>query len=120
MNEETKEQKWSPITWGCIVFGLFAVLAAFVLPCFIKSRNFTAPNGCINNLRMIDSAKESWALAKQKTNGEDVVTSEVNAYIRGNTTPVCPAGGTYSYNVVGSNPTCTITNPTIHRLPESE
>jgi len=99
---------------------IILLLLAIAIPSFIPARNVVSQNSCMNNLRMIDSAKESWALAKQKTNGEDVVTSEVNAYIRGNTTPACPAGGTYSYNVVGSNPTCTITNPTIHRLSESE
>lgn len=55
---------------------------------------------------MIDAAKEQWAMVNHKTNGEKVVISEVNQYIKGNTTPVCPQGGTYTYNPVGIAPTC--------------
>jgi hypothetical protein len=63
---------------------------------------------CVNNLRQIDAAKEQWAMANSKTNGQAVVISEVNAYIKGNTTPRCPAGGRYTYNAVGVNPVCSM------------
>lgn len=63
---------------------------------------------CMNNLRIIDAGKEQWAMVSRKTNGQPVVISGVNEYIKGNTTPVCPEGGTYSYNVIGSNPNCSI------------
>jgi hypothetical protein len=102
----------------------FLVCLAIAIPSFIKARNVCAQNACINNLRCIDSAKEQWALASQKTNGEEVVIAEINRYLKGNTAPVCPQGGTYTYNVIGKNPECSGVSkmkggPAIpHRLPE--
>ena len=57
---------------------------------------------------MIDAGKQQWALANHKTNGDAVVVSGVNEYIKGNTTPVCPAGGQYTYNPIGSLPVCSL------------
>ena len=57
----------------------------------------------------IDSGKEQAALDLRWTNGMAVVVSNVNNYIKGlagtTNTPTCPAGGTYTYNPIGSNPT---------------
>jgi len=65
-------------------------------------------NACINNLRMLDAAKEQWALATGQNEGATVNVREVNEYIRGNTTPTCPAGGTYTYNTIGADPQCSV------------
>ena len=68
----------------------------------------TSPkNACINNLRQIDGAKEQWALETKKSDGDLIVPSEVDAYIKGGS-PKCPAGGTYRYGKLGDNPACTI------------
>lgn len=107
-----------------VVTIIILVLIAITVPTFIKSRNASCQNGCINNLRMIDSAKEQWALANHKTNGEEVVILRANEYIKGNTTPICPENGAYKYNVIGKNPECSgVTSnkfgPVIpHKLPE--
>ena len=63
-------------------------------------------NACINHLRMIDSAKEQWALANRRAEGDQAVVNQVNEYLRGNRTPVCPANGKYTYHPIGRNPTC--------------
>lgn len=55
---------------------------------------------------MIDSGKEQWTLTNGKTNGDAVVVAGVNEYIKSNTTPTCPQGGTYTYNNVGTDPEC--------------
>jgi hypothetical protein len=100
-----------------IAYVIFILLLASVaLPSFIKPRNYVCQPACINNLRIIAAAKEEWARVEGKTNGEEVVIAEVNHYIRGNTTPQCPGGGSYTYNVMGRNPTCSVTNPTVHKL----
>ena len=105
-----------------IVVAIIGLLAAIAIPSFVKARNTAQQNGCINNLRMIDSGKEQAALANKWAALYDVGTTTgavgtVNQYIKGNTTPECPAGGIYSYTVIGTNPTCNITVPTSHRLP---
>ncbi len=65
-------------------------------------------NACINNLRMIDAAKEQWALETNARQGDVVNTNRANNYIRGNKTPICPAGGTYNYKTIGENPECSV------------
>jgi hypothetical protein len=82
------------------------MMAAIAIPSFVKARDTSVRNACINNLRHIDSAKEQWAMAGNKTSGTDVVLSEVNQYIKGNATPICPAGGSYTYAVIGTDPQC--------------
>lgn len=67
-----------------------------------------ARNRCINNLRQIDSGKEQWAMANNIANNGAVNTNGVNDYIKGGTTPTCPAGGHYIYHPIGKNPTCVV------------
>ena len=100
-----------------IVVAIIGLLAAIAIPSFVKARNTAQQNACINNLRMIDSGKEQAALANKLADNTAVTTTVVDAYIKGTTTPVCPAGGTYTYQVIGTNPICNITSPTSHRMP---
>lgn len=91
-----------------IVVAIIGLLAAIAIPSFMKARTQSQKNACINNLRMIEAAKEQWALAKKKSQGEAAVTSEVMEYIKNPTASTnCPAGGTVAFGVVGTNATCT-------------
>lgn len=100
-----------------IVVAIIGLLAAIAIPSFVKARNTAQQNACINNLRMIDSGKEQAALANKWADGQVPTTTVVDTYIKGATTPVCPAGGVYTYNVIGTNPVCNITTPTSHKMP---
>lgn len=91
-----------------IVVAIIGLLAAIAIPSFVKARATSQQNACINNLRQVDSAKEQWALAEKKTDGDTITTTQVNEYIKGTTIPTCPADGTYGYNAVGTDPSCTI------------
>ena len=99
-----------------IVVAIIGLLAAIAIPSFVKARNTSQQNACINNLRQIDGGKEQWAMADKKSDGNEVVTATVDEYIKGGTTPKCPGGGTYTYGNVGSNPGCSVTTPTIHQF----
>jgi TolA-binding protein len=61
---------------------------------------------CINNLRLIDGAKEQWALEKQKPRGALLTVADLAPYLKTNTLPTCPAGGVYTINPVGYAPIC--------------
>lgn len=63
---------------------------------------------CINNLRLMDMAKEQWAAKHGQTNGAPVVIAEADQWIKGGQTPICPSGGTYAYRRVGEKPTCSL------------
>ena len=100
-----------------IVVAIIGLLAAIAIPSFIKARNTSQQNACINVLRLIESGKEQAALTHKWIDGMEVTTSIVNTYVKRNTTPDCPGGGIYTYNVIGTNAICSITSPTSHRLP---
>ena len=71
-------------------------------------------NACINNLRLIDGAKQQWALEKNKTGDAVPTVRDLLPYLKDGVFPVCPAGGTYSINTVDAIPTCTFQG---HALP---
>ena len=71
-------------------------------------------NTCINNLRMIDGAKQQWALEHQRTPDSVPSGPELAPYFPNNMIPQCPGGGRYSFNAVSTVPTCTIAG---HALP---
>jgi len=91
-----------------IVVAIIGLLAAIAIPNFVKARGTAQKNACINNLRQIDGAKEQWALENKKKSGDAIVEADVNDYIKGGA-PSCPGGGTYTYNVVDTNPACSLT-----------
>jgi hypothetical protein len=63
---------------------------------------------CINNLRLIDAAKQQWAAAKGKPNGALLTAADLAPYLPNNTLPACPASGVYTLNPVGIGALCNI------------
>ena len=103
-----------------IVVAIIGLLAAIAIPSFVKARNTSQQNACINNLRQIDSAKEQAAMANNWAGSVDPDTNAaakdiIDEYVRGGE-PVCPGGGVYTYNAIDTVPSCNITEPTIHTL----
>jgi hypothetical protein len=72
-------------------------------------------NVCINNLRMIDGAKQQWALERQKAGGALMTAADLTPYMKSNTVPTCPAGGVYTLNPVSVAPICNIPGHAIPR-----
>jgi prepilin-type N-terminal cleavage/methylation domain-containing protein len=97
-----------------LVVAVIGLLAAIAVPAFAKARITSQKQVCISNLRQIDSAKEQWAMMRNKSNGSPVAVDEVNSFIKGTTAPDCPAAGVYDYQAVGTDPDCTKTG---HVLP---
>ena len=97
-----------------IVVAIIGLLAAVAIPNFVKARTTAQRNACIRNLQQIDGAKERWALENRMGGTEAVVDSEINEYIKGGA-PECPAGGEYSYNALGTPPSCTEPGHTLVR-----
>jgi general secretion pathway protein G len=90
------------------------MMAAIAVPNFVKARQVSMQNACINNLRVIDGAKNQWALEKDKKEGDTPTATDLDPYIKGGFNSLhCPAEGQYSINPVGQPPTCTVRG---HRL----
>ena len=117
-NEMEMPTKSSGLPWaiGClialvavpVVVGVIGLLAAIAIPSFVKARQTSQSNACINNMRIIDAAKEQWALSTAADNAATIELPAVNAYIKGATTPWCPAQGDYTYHVIGKPPECSV------------
>jgi competence protein ComGC len=93
------------------------LLAAVAIPNFVKARTVSQKNACINNLRLIDAAKQQWALENRKRSTDTPAMSDLRPYLgRGiqGEMPTCPNGGVYTLHSVGQPPTCSIPG---HDLP---
>ena len=104
-----------------IVVAIIGLLAAIAIPNFVKARATSQANACINNLRQIDAASNQFALEKgKKTSDPLTLTIDLTPYIKLNSAqsiPPCPAGGTYTLTLVGTNPVCSLATLTpAHRL----
>jgi len=101
--------KKSIIAIGAVV----VVIVAIGLPSFIRALNTTASNACVNNLRQINGAKQSWALENRKITNDIVTWGDIHPYLK--PTLVCPQGGTYTLGRVGELPRCSVggTGPSI-------
>jgi len=63
---------------------------------------------CINNLRLIDDAKQQWAVDLAEPDNAVPTVKDLQPYFKDTGFPECPEGGTYSINAVNEVPTCSI------------
>jgi competence protein ComGC len=103
---------------GLSVFFL-PMMVAIAIPNFVKARETAQMNACINNLRMIDAAKQEWALENNKPSTDmptqaDLTQLKNNRYFKNGQFPTCPAGGTYTIGAGSNAPVCSIPK---HELP---
>ncbi len=103
------------ISIGLSIF-LVPMMLAIAIPNFVKARDTAMENACINNLRMIDAAKQQWALENGKTGGDVPTAQDLKPFLKNGIFPTCPAGGTYTIGAVSNAPTCSIPE---HKLPDS-
>jgi prepilin-type N-terminal cleavage/methylation domain-containing protein len=107
-----------------IVVAIIGLLATIAIPNFVKARTTAQMNACINNLRQIDGAIQTWALETKQGDNVQVDFQQIKGYMRNQV--VCPAGGTtfadsYQLGTVQDKPKCIkmgddAKNP--HRLPQ--
>jgi prepilin-type N-terminal cleavage/methylation domain-containing protein len=93
-----------------IVVAIIGLLAAMGIPNFVRARQTSQTNACINNLRIIDQAKQQWALETGQV--ATVTPSSVNLvpYFgrAGTAMPIEPLGGSYIINILTNAPQCSI------------
>jgi hypothetical protein len=116
-----KNSNWTIWHSACLVIALMA--GAVGLKAVVTSRIAEHQNLCINNLRLLDSAKEQYALENRKKPGDIVTADELRAYVGcGGELPFCPDDksgeftNSYELNPVGYLPTCKLM-PRNHQLP---
>jgi prepilin-type N-terminal cleavage/methylation domain-containing protein len=108
-----------------IVVAIIGLLAAIAIPNFVRARTTSQQNACINNLRLIDGAKQQWALEQHQQDNASVSAAgtELQPYLghgAGGELPSCPAdssqtwASSYSAGVgnVSVKPQCSIVSST--------
>ena len=116
------------VTEILIVFALIALVAAVVVPRYARdARTRESHSGhmaCINNLRILQAAKEQWALEQRKKKTDTPADSDIQPYCgRGSAgeLPFCPDDPKQTFDTsyvlhnVGTNPTCKMM-PDLHVL----
>lgn len=96
-----------------IVVAIIGLLAAIAVPNFVNARTNARTSACINNLRLIDAAKEQWALETNAADDAEPTEDEVKTYLKGGAMPTCPADGSYSVEAIGTPPTCDVDGHTL-------
>jgi prepilin-type N-terminal cleavage/methylation domain-containing protein len=103
-----------------IVVAIIGLLAAIAIPNFVKARETSQKNACINNLRQYDAALQQYALENSLASSASYVMANLQPYVKltsAGALPACPAGGTYSPGATVTNaPTCSL-SASGHKLP---
>ena len=112
MKNRTSSNKGFTLVEIMIVVAIIGLLAAIAIPNFVRARTQSQKNACINNLRQIDSAVQTWALENKQAATATPAFTDISSYLKN--AVVCPSGGTtfsdsYTLNGVTNKPTCTST-----------
>src|ERR1700675_3248502 len=65
-----------------IVVAIIALLAAIAVPGFLRARKRSQASKILNDLRMIDSAIDQYAIETNRTTGATVSTAEWTHYVK--------------------------------------
>jgi general secretion pathway protein G len=101
------------ISIGLSIF-LVPMMLAIAIPNFVKAREVSMQNACLNNLRQIEAAKQQWALENGKKADDVPTVEDLKPFFKNGVFPTCPAGGTYTLGAVSNAPTCSVPG---HELP---
>src|SRR3954467_12765842 len=68
-----------------IVVALIALLAAIAVPGFLRARKRSQASKIINDLRMIDSAMDQYAIETAKKSGDPIAVADWTNYVKKDT-----------------------------------
>ena len=92
-----------------IVVAIIALLAAIAVPGFLRARKRSQASKVLNDLRLIDSAVDQYAIENNKKANDPVTTNAWRLYMKGGTvlynTASHPVYGTYGAQTVDQLPT---------------
>jgi len=101
-------------TFKIVVIALVAVGVIAAVRWYQHEKPIAEGYACNNNLRLLDSAKEQAASQLHLEAGAIVPEAQVLMFCKDRVMPTCPAGGRYSLNPLGKNPTCSLASDIDH------
>src|SRR6476620_9655029 len=101
MNIRTSRRGGFTLVEIMIVVAIIGLLAGISTPSFVKSRETSQINAIINNLRVIESSKDAWALENKKGTGALPTSTDLADFFRGLKFPSPVKDETYNINAIG-------------------
>ena len=96
-----------------IVVSVIGLLAGIAVPSFLRARESAQLNMIANNLRMLEAAKEQYAMEYRLATSAPVAEDDLLPYLKGNQ-PIKPVvQETYDIVDVGTPITATLTQSTL-------
>ena len=93
-----------------IVVAIIALLAAIAVPSFLRARKRSQASKILNDLRMIDSAVDQYAIETGKQSGAPIAVSDWTNYVKKDSTIYATGadlfGNDYGVQTVDSMPKC--------------
>ena len=103
-----------------IVVGIIGLLAAIAVPNFLQARNAARSSTCVNNLRLIDAAKEQYALENGVAVGVATTSANCTPYLKAGAFPTCPGtSAAYTTNPIATLPVCALSGSASGMTPKS-
>ena len=96
-----------------IVVAIIALLAAIAVPNFLRARKRSQATRILEDLRMIDSALDQYAIETNKTTGQTAIWTDIKAYLKVGSTLYNSTGTDLLSNSFGAN----FTVDTIPKVP---
>lgn len=98
-----------------IVVAIIGLLAAIAVPNFVQARTSARRNTCINNLRLIQAAKDQYAIENNQADTVVPTTTDLSPYFKAQQLsaglPREPQSGTYTVAAISASPTCSVGAP---------
>ena len=86
-----------------IVVAIIALLAAIAVPNFLRARKRSQATRILEDLRMIDSALDQYAIETNKTTGQTAIWTDIKAYLKVGSTLYNSTGTDLLGNSFGAN-----------------
>jgi prepilin-type N-terminal cleavage/methylation domain-containing protein len=83
-----------------IVVAIIGLLAAIAIPNFVRARESAQLNSVANNLRILEGAKEQYALENKLGTGDPVTLANLHPYLKGGVMVTAVCGEVYSSTIV--------------------
>lgn len=90
-------------------FGLALIVGVFIAsPPAAPPAEERNKQQCLLNLRIIEGAKEQWAVENHSTVGAKPTPNDLAKYINGGLLLSCPQGAVYEVRLIGQSPACPV------------
>jgi len=104
--KSTKRRSGLTLIEVLLAIAIFGGLAVITVSNFVKAREQAQLNTIVTNLRVIDGAKDLWALSNKKSVGAMPAPKDIAPYMHRHVfPPTSVVGETYHVNPIGVPPT---------------